>query len=228
MHLTNTTARRAGVVYFIFMLVAIYAEFLLPTFMVPADAAATARNIANATQTYRLGLLMSVATLLIFIVLVVLLHQLFKRVDENLSLLMVLLVAIGISVAFANLHTRFAPLVLQSGADYLSAFGKPQLDAATLGVLRFHGTKSGVTTVFWGLWLFPFGVLVIKSGFLPRVLGMLLLVAGVAYVITSITAIAWPEQRALVSRLMMPLYFGEVPIIFWLLIKGAREPQQQA
>jgi hypothetical protein len=220
---TKATARRAGVLYFVFMIVAIYREFLFPTFLVPADASATARNIASAELTYRLGNLISVLILVLFILLVVVLYRLFKSVDESQALLMVLLVSIGVAVALTNLRNKFAPLVLMSGADYLSVFSKPQLDALTLGSLRFHNSGVSLTTIFWGLWLFPFGILVAKSGFLPRILGILLLVAGGAYVAGSVTSMVLPGYRAAVSRVLMPLYFAEVPIIFWLLIKGAKE-----
>lgn len=142
-------------------------------------------------------------------------------------MLMVLLVTVGVSVAFANMLNKFAPLVLLSGADYVSVFTKPELDALTLGFLRFHSGGAILAMAFWGLWLFPFGVLVIKSGFFPRVLGVLLLVAGLAYMINSVTSLVMPDHGQVVSRIMMPLYFAEVPIIFWLLIKGAKVPSTQ-
>ena len=84
-----------------------------------------------------------------------------------------------------------------------------------------------IDTAFWGLWLFPFGILVIKSGFFPRVLGLLLIVAGFAYLTMSVTSIVLPAYEHVVSRAMMPLGLGEFPIIFWLLIKGSRVPQPQ-
>ncbi len=225
MNTTKKTAHRAGVLYFLFMIVAIFGEFFLPVFMVPGDAAATARNITAAELTYRIGILTGFVTLVIFIFLVVSLYKLLKDVDRNLATLMVLLVSIGVAIALANLLNKFAPLVLLSGADYLSVFTKSQLDALALGFLRFHSNGVAVSTAFWGLWLFPFGILIIRSGFLPRILGILLLVAGFAYLTSSLTSIVLPDYRRVVSRLMMPLYFGEVPIIFWLLIKGAKAPQ---
>jgi hypothetical protein len=137
-------------------------------------------------------------------------------------------VSIGVAIALANLLHKFAVLVLLSGADYLSVFTKPQLDALALGFLRLHSNGVTVSTVFWGLWLFPFGILVIKSRFFPRILGILLMVAGFAYLTSSLTSIAAPAYRSIVSQFMMPLYSGEVPIIFWLLIKGAKVPQPEA
>jgi len=223
----QSVARRAGVLYFLFMIVAIVHEFVFPAFMVPTDATATAHNIAAAELTYRIGMLLSLATHVMFIFLVALLHKLLKDVDRGQAMLMVMLVSIGVAIALANLLTQFAPLIVLSGADYLAVFTKPQLDALALVFLRLHSSGNTVTTAFWGLWLFPFGILVMRSGFLPRILGILLMIAGVGYLTSSAVAIALPEYRRVVYRLMMPLYFGEVPIIFWLLIKGAKGPQPQ-
>ncbi len=222
MNSTKAAAHRAGVLYFLFMIVAIYGEFFFPAFMVPGDAAATARNITAAELTYRIGILAGFVTLIIFTFLVVSLYNLLKDVDKRHAMLMVLLVSIGVAIALANLLNKFAPLVLLSGADYLSVFTKPQLDALALGFLRLHSNGVIVATAFWGLWLFPFGLLVIKSDFFPRILGLLLMVAGFAYLTSSVTSIVLPSYRHVVSQVMMPLYFGEVPIIFWLLIKGAK------
>lgn len=228
MNATKATARRAGAVYFVFMIVALIGEFLLPAFMVPGDAAATARHIAAGELTYRIGILTGLVTHVLFIFLVVILYKLLKDVDKSHAMLMVLLVAIGVAVSFANGLNKFAPLVLLHGTDYLSVFTKPQLDALTLGFLRLHSSGAAVATAFWGLWLFPFGVLLIRSGLFPRILGILLLIAGFAYLMTSVTSIVLPAYKQVVSQIMMPLYFGEVPIIFWLLIKGAKVPEPQA
>jgi hypothetical protein len=225
MNAIKATAHRAGVLYLLFSLVAIVGEFLLPAFVVPGDAAATARNITAADSIYRIDILTGFVTLVLFIFLVATLYKLLKDVDRWHAMLMVLLVSIGVAIALANLINRFAPLVLLSGADYLAVFTKPQLDALALGFLRLHASGTTVATVFWGLWLFPFGILVIRSGFFPRILGFLLLVAGFAYVTSSVTTIVLPAYRHVVSQVMTPLYFGELPIVFWLLIKGAKVPE---
>jgi len=222
MNSTNTKARRAGALYFLFMIVAIVSEYLFPSFVVSGDAAATASNITAGQLTYHLEILTGFATLIIFIVLVVSLYDLFEDIDRRLALLMVLLVSTGVAISLANLFNKFAPLVILSGADYLSEFTKPQLDTLALGFLEFHRKGTAFSWTFWGLWLFPFGILVHRSGFLPRILGVLLIVAGFAYLTNGVTSIVWPEHARMVSRVMMPLCFGEVPIVFWLLIKGAR------
>jgi len=218
----NATARQAGALYFVFMIVAIIDQFIFPKMLVSGDAAATASNIVAGEQTYRLGIVLGFATHVIFLFLVVTLYRLFKDVDETPAMLMVVLVSVGVAVALANMLNRFAPLLLLGGAEYLAAFTKPQLEALAMDSIRFRGSGAAVPMAFWGLWLFPFGLLVAKSKFLPRILGVLLVIAGTAYVIGAFTTIAFPGQRQSLSRFLTPLYFGEVPIIFWLLIRGAK------
>jgi uncharacterized membrane protein YwzB len=218
-------ARRAGALYLLFSIVAIMGEFVIPSAMVPGDPAATARNITSAETLYRVDLLVGFVTLLMFAFLVVNLHRLFQDVDGEQSMLMVVLVSIGIAVSLANMFHKFTPLVLLGSADYMSVFPRSQIEAMALNALRQHSQGAAVSTTFWGLWLFPFGLLVIRSGFIPRIFGFLLIVAGIAYLTSSVTSLVLPEYRSTVSRAMMPLYFGEVPIIFWLLFKGARSPQ---
>jgi len=215
-------ARRAGVVYFVFMILGIYGEFGFPSFLVSGDAASTAANIARSEFTYRAGILLGFVTHVVFIYLVVVLYQLLEDVDRGQALLMVLLVAIGVAVALSNMLSRFAPLTILNGADSLAAFSKPQLDALALNSIQFRRAGAVVPLGFWGLWLLPFGRLVMKSGFLPRILGVLLMVAGFAYIAGSTIAILTPEYRQAAGRFLTPLYLGEVPIIFWLLLKGAK------
>lgn len=227
MNSIKATARRAGALYFLFMILGLVDMFGFSGFIVPGDATATAHNIIAAERTYRIGILTDFVTLLIFIFLVVSLYNLLKGVDKWHAMLMVLLVSVGVTIGLANLLNKIAPLILLSGADYLSVFTKPQLDALALGFLNLNSDGNTVDSVFWGLWLFPFGMLVIKSGFFPRVLGILLLVAGFGYLTSSVTSIVLPAYSHVVSQVTMPLYFGEFPIIFWLLIKGAKEPEPQ-
>lgn len=224
----QVAARQAGVLYLLFAIVSIFNEVFVPSFIVSGDATATARNITAAELTFRIGILSGFVTHIMFIVVVVSLYNLFKDVDKKYAMLMVVLVSVGVAIALANLLNKFAALILLSGADSLAAFTKPQLDALILGFLRLHSNGVYVATAFWGLWLFPFGILVIKSGFIPKLLGILLIVAGFAYLIVSLTSIVLPDYRPVVSQFMMPLYFGEIPIIIWLCVKGAEVPLLEA
>ena len=172
-----------------------------------------------------MGILTDFVTLVLFIFLIVSLYSLFESVDKWQAMLMLLLVAIGVTLGIANLFNKIAPMVLLSGSGYLTVFAKPQLDALAQGFLRLNSSGNTLDTAFWGLWLFPFGILVIKSDWFPKILGILLLIAGFGYVVTSITSIVWPAYEQMVTKAMMPLGFGEFPIILWLLIKGAKVPE---
>ena len=216
------SARKAGALYLGFAIMGVIGEFLLPKFVVPGDAAATALRISAGEAAFRFSLVFGLATLIVFIFLARCLYHLFKAVDHRQALLMLLLVSTGIAVAIANLTLKGAPLILLSGSDYFAALARPQLDAIVMTFIRLHAFGSQITTMFWGLWLFPFGLLVARSRFFPRILGYMLVVAGVGYVVTSLASLLFPDQRQLVTRLMMPLYFGELPIVFWMLLKGAR------
>lgn len=211
---TRSKARRAGLLYVAFSLIAIVSEFFLPRFFVAGNAAATAQNILSAELMFRVSILVGFATLVMHLFVVASLYDLLKDVDAYQAMLMAALVIAGVAVALANQSNRFAALQFASERDWLA-----------FGFMRMQRNASAVPIGFWGLWLFPFGILVIKSRFIPKIFGILLLVAGIGYTATSIAAILFPAYRPLVARIVTPLYVGELPVIFWLAIKGAREPQ---
>lgn len=223
------TARLAGLLYVVMSALMVYSYMYLPaTFLVAGNAAATARKITDGALLYRIGILGDLVAQILFVFVVLTLYQLFKDVSRPHARLMVALVCVGVAVEIVNLVTHIAPLILLSGADYLSVFTRPQLEALAMGSLRLGSGLGDLAIAIWGLWLFPFGILTIRSGFFPRVLGWLLMVAGFAYVVTCVTAIVFPAQLTTVSRVVMPLYVGELPIVLWLLVMGAKAPQAEA
>ncbi len=176
----------------------------------------------------RLGIASELIGFIIFIFVVLALYRLFKAVNEKHALAMAILLLVSIPISLLNVLNEIAALVLVSGADFLSAFEKGQLDALAYLFLRLHGQGFIVAQIFWGLWLFPFGLLVIRSGFIPRVLGFLLFIAGFAYLADSMTALILPSYRHIVNQFAGILEIAEVPIIFWLLIWGAKEQPSRA
>jgi len=141
---------------------------------------------------------------------------------------MVVLVCVGVAAEIVNIASRMAPLVFLSGADFLSVFTKPQLDAFALGSIQMGNRLGQLIVALWGLWLFPFGVLTIKSGFFPKILGILLFVSGFAYTVTCLASIVVPAHRHVIGQVMTPLYFGELGIVLWLAVMGAKVPQAEA
>lgn len=230
MHSTKGTARRAGLLYLLILLLALINHISISgRFVVPGDSTATARNISAGALTYRLGILSGLASELMLLGLALSLYSMLKDVDRKHAKLMVTLVAVSVAFGLVNLLNQTAPLILSSGADYWSEFTRPQLDALAYAFLRLRSTGVYMAMALWGLWLFPFGVLVIKSGFFPRLLGILLIVGCFAYLAVSVTAMALPLHRPVVEQVLMPLCaIGEVSMILWLLVKGAKEPPSLA
>jgi hypothetical protein len=192
--------------------------------IVSGDATATANRIRASETLLRLGIASELIAFTIFIFVVLALYRLFKAVSEKHAVAMATLLLISIPISLLNLLNEIAALVLVSGASFLSAFEKGQLDALAYMFLRLHGQGFIVAQIFWGLWLFPFGILVIRSGFIPRFLGYLLFIAASGYLASSFTSLLLPSYRHLVDQFAMVLEAGELPIIFWLLIWGAKVP----
>jgi hypothetical protein len=217
------TARQAGLLYLAMSILAMLSYFYLHRlFFMPGDPAATARNIHASEQLYRLSILVDLVTQFLFITVVLALYRLFEDVDRNQARLMVALVGTAIVVQFGTSVLKAAPLVFLSGAGHLSVFSRPQLEELSYLSLSLVGKQGEILTSIWGLWLFPFAVLTIKSGFLPRFLGVLLILSGVAYVVSSATSIAFPEYVNTIRPFAMPLYFGEFIVVLWLAIMGAK------
>jgi hypothetical protein len=141
---------------------------------------------------------------------------------------MVTLIVVSIPIAFLNELNAIAAVVLVRGADFLSIFDKPQRDALAMLFLTLHYHGFVVAEIFWGLWLFPLGLLVYRSRFLPRFLGVWLALAGFAWVILSLTGILLPQYQDKVNSYSQPAFFGEIAFMLWLAIKGARPPALDA
>lgn len=192
--------------------------------LVIGDAAATAQNIIDSEWIYRLSIISNLFSQACFIFLVLALNRLLKEVDPNQAKLMVTLVTASVPIAFLNTLNLVVAQLLVSGEDYLNVFEPNELNALALGFLNFYEYGVIIVQIFWGLWLLPFGLLVIKSKFIPKLIGILLVVGCFSYLIDSFTGLLLPDYRQIVSSiLMLPLALGEFSIIFWLLIKGVKE-----
>ena len=151
------------------------------------------------------------------------LYRLFKGVDQNHAVLMVILGGVLPSaIYFFNALNDAAALTLARGADFLSVFEKPQRDALAMLFLRLHHQEVVAAEIFWGLWLFPLGVLAYRSRFLPRFLGVWLVINGFAYLAMSFTGLLLPQYEDMVSNIAFPAQLGELAFMLWLVIKGAK------
>ena len=222
----SRNARIAVLLYLTLLTAPLRLIYIPSKLFVTGNATATANNIAAHEMLFRLGIVSDLftATMAIFVTLA--LYRLFQGVDEGLSRLMVILGALMVTpIYFLNTINDAAALMLARGTNFLSVFDKPQRDALVMVFLRMHGQGIRANEVFWGLWLFPFGLLVYRSRFLPRILGVWLMLNCFAYLATSVTGILWPQYEQRVSNWVFPVMFGELAIMLWLIIMGAKERQ---
>ena len=197
------------------------------------NAAATAGNIAAHEWLFRFGMLSDLFGAVVLIFLVLAFYRLFKGVDQQLAVLLV--IAGGVMPALINfvnvVSDAGALMVARSGgaggADFLSVFDKPQRDALVLLFLRLHHAQIVAAEILWGLWLFPMGALAYKSRFLPRFIGVWLIINGVAYIVLSLTGLFFPDYQDKAFAYSQPALFGELAIMLWLVFKGANPPVVQ-
>jgi hypothetical protein len=220
---TQQQARFAGLLYLLLGLTAPLGLVYVPTrILVDGDAAATADNLRRLDGLVHAGIASELVHQVIAVFVVLALYDLFKDVHKGLARQVVIFGALlSVPIVFVNVLNEVAALALANGAGYLSAFGQAQRDALAYLFIHLHGRGVNVASMFWGLWLFPFGLLVIRCGFIPRVFGWLLLVAGVGYVAGSFVALVTPQLEAAAVPVVGLLVLGELPVIFWLAIRGA-------
>jgi Domain of unknown function (DUF4386) len=225
MHPTNKAARIAGAVYLSMVITAPFSLIYVPgKLIVRGKAAATAENILAHETMFRLSISGDLVGQVIFICLAIALYRLLSGVNKTWAGLMVAFVLVSAAVGFLNTLNNIAALILFRGADFLAVFDKPQRDALGMLFIRLHSQGILIDEIFWGLWLFPFGLLVFRSGFLPRFLGVWLMINCFGYLVLSVTALFFPEYYEAAFRYSQPVLFGELAIMLWLLIKGAKVP----
>jgi hypothetical protein len=196
---------------------------------VPGNAAATAGNIAAHQWLFRFGMASDLLGAVVLIFLVLAFYRLFKGVDQQLAVLLVIFGGVMPAlINFVTVVSEAGALMVAQGPDFLSVFDQPQRDALVMLFVRLHHHQIVAAEILWGLWLFPMGALVYKSGFLPRLIGVWLIINGVAYVVLSLTGLFAPAYQDKVFLFSQPALFGELAIMLWLVIKGANPPEPLA
>lgn len=215
--------RAAGLLYLLLAITGFPSLILIPrALIVPGDAAATAERIRASEPLFRLGIAGELISATIFIFVALALYQLFKRIDQGQATLMVILVLVSVPISFVNVLNEMAVLTLLNAADLRSVFGEAQLDSLAMAFLRVHIQGFAIASIFWGLWLLPLAALVMRPGLAPRVVGVLLILAGAAYVVASFASLLLPQYASLVASVAMIPEAGEFAVIVWLLVTRAR------
>src|SRR6266576_736999 len=225
MHPIKKAARIAGAIYLSMVITGPFSLIYVPSkLIVRGDAAATAQNVLAHETMFRLAILADLVGQVIFICLAIALYRLLSGVNKTWAGLMVGFVLVSAAVGFFNTLNDIAALTLFRGADFLTVFDKPQRDALGMLFIRLHSQGIFIDEIFWGLWLFPFGLLVFRSGFLPRFLGIWLMINCFGYVALSVIALFFHSYYNAAFGYLQPVLFGELAIMLWLLIKGAKVP----
>jgi len=223
MSFIKNPGRIAGLLYVLASIVGVFGLLYVPSkLIVDGNAAETVRNIAASETLFRLGIAAHLIGEALFVLVALALYDLFKAVDHRNALSMLTLILIAIPMAFLNELNAIAALSLVQGTDFLTLFGQPQRDALVMLFLNVHAYGFDVAGIFWGLWLSPLGLLVYRSGFLPRILGVALMLNCFAFLIVSLTSLVLPHYESLVHGWMRPFHFGEQAFMLWLLIMGAK------
>ena len=218
-------ARQAGLLYLPTVVLAPFTLLYIPsTLFVRGDATATANNIAAHETLFRLGIVTDLFSAVLWLFIILALYRLLKGVDETYAVVMAVLGGVMVTlVNFVVSLNNVAALILVRGADFLSVFDKPQRDALAMLFLRIHSQGVLAAELFWGLWLFPLAILVYRSRFLPRLLGVWLGLNGLGYLAMSFTGLLLPQYGEIVSKIATPALFGELALMLWLVVKGAED-----
>lgn len=221
----SKNARVAGLLYILASVVGVLRLIYIPNkLFVDGNAAATANNIAAHEVLFRVGIVSGLIAAALWMFVPLALYRLFNGVDQTLAVLMVILGSLmQVPLFFCNTVNDVAALLFASGADYLSVLDKPQRDAFARLFLNLHHQLDLASLMFGGLWLFPFGLLVYRSRFLPRFLGVWLIIACFAWLAFSFNGLLFPGHDDKVFSLIQPFTLGEVAVMLWLVIMGAKE-----
>ena len=186
------------------------------------DAAATAANIAAHQLLFKTGMLADLVGSIVLLFLVFAFYRLFKDVDQELAVWLVITGGVMPAVLqLVNFVNDAGALMVAQGPGFLSAFDKAQQDALVLLFVQLREHQITAAEILWGVWLFPMGALTYKSGFLPRWLGVWLIINGVAYVVLCVARVMIPAYSDKLFLYFQPALFGELVIMLWLVIKGA-------
>jgi len=218
----RASARIAGALYLIVIVAGIFTELFVRGRLIDyGDAAATASNILAHEQLYRVGFVAGILYLACNIPLTVIFYELFRVVNRSLALLVAFFSLVGTALESVSLLFHFAPLALLGGADYLAAFATEQLHALALLSLKLRAVTFLTDLVFFAFYCLAIGYLIFRSTFLPRILGVLMGIAGLSYLTHSLTTFLTPRfASSLVPYILLPCLVAEASLCLWLLARS--------
>jgi len=217
------TARLAGFLFLMWIISGFYDMlYVSPKIFVSGDSVASAQNILKYETLFRTGIFSGLITNTIWILLVWAFYQLFRTVNERYAKLLVASVLVQVPVAFVNAGLSIAAVITLKG-EILKSFELAQRQDLAMTFLKINENSVLALVLFYGLWLFPLAILVYQSVFIPRFIGIWLIINGIVYVLLCFVGIVLPDYRNIVFTVGMPAMFGELVLMLWLLVKGTRD-----
>ncbi len=217
-------ARLAGFLYLLHFITFFLADNGVHSTAVGSiDVAATAQNIMASERLFRIGFVSFLLTAVFFFLSAWALYVLLKPVNKDIALLFMLLNLGGVAIWCSSQVSEFAALLLLSGADYLKVFQADQLQALAMLSLNLYQNGFMIAQILLNLWLFPLGYLVFKSGFLPRILGILLIIDGFAMLLWFFQFFFFPGYEVISTLGLAVGFIAEGLFCLWLLIKGVKD-----
>jgi len=217
------TARMAGLFYLIFILTTVLATYIRSGIIVSGDAAATANNIVSSQGLFRVGFVTELVSAVFFVLAAWALYVLLKPVNKNLALLFLLLNLGGVAVECLNALNLFADIQFLSGANYLSVFQTGQLQAMAMSFLDLYTSGFAIAQIFFSAWLLPLGYLVYKSRFLPKFLGLLLILDFFGNMSWFLQVFLLPDYKILAYPGNAISFIAEISLTVWLLTMAVKE-----
>ena len=220
---TRNPGRVAGLWYLLLVFIGPLRLMYIPNkLFVHGNAAATVTNIAAHERLLRFGIAADLIGAVILIMLTLAFYRLFAPVDRNLAVQVVIFGGVMPAlIYFVSVVCDFGALTVMH-ADFLSVFDKAQRDALAMLLLRLRDHQNTAAEMLWGVWLLPLAILIYKSRYMPRFLGVWLFINGIAYIAVCLTGIMWPQYQGKVWNYLQPAIFAEVAVMLWLVIKGAK------
>ena len=219
---SRVLSRTGGFLYLYIIVAALFGEIVTrDRLIVRGDAAATAANILGSETLFRVGLAGELLTCVCDVAITMILYVLFRSVNRPLALLAAFQRLTFVGVYASSKLFLVAAVILLGGAEYLEVFDPQQLNALAYLSIRLHGQGYGLSLIFFGVHCALLGYLIYRSGFAPRILGVLLVMAGFGYVVNSFAQIVEPPMAAgLFPWILLPAFLGELGLCLWLTVKG--------
>jgi len=221
----NSIARLAGGLYLLVVVSGIFSLMYVPkSLVVWEDASQTVSNLNTSISLFQIGAVVELFCYAIFLFLPLVLYRLFESTNRSMTLLMVILVIVAVPISCVAVANKFEVISLLGDSRYLEVLTLQEIEVRVMLALKSYSNGIHVAQVFWGLWLVPFGLLVYRSQFLPRILGIFLIAGGFGYLISFVGVSLFSSYRGsmIATVVDIPSAIGEIGSCLWLLILGAR------